>query len=68
MQLEHNSDQQIPALETSCWLSFWATTVLEGVTFCFAIFFWGLMLFPYPFPLTPKYLILFEFSLFLFQP
>ena len=33
MQLEHNSDQQIPGLETSFWLSFWKTTVLEGVIF-----------------------------------
>ena len=55
MQLEDNSDQQIPAVETICGLFFWAAIMRGGATFHLVI--WGLILFPFPFPLIPKYLI-----------
>ena len=53
--IKNNISYQIPDIEPSDWLLLEVTLVMRGVTFDLVIFLWGL--FPFPFPLTPKYLI-----------
>ena len=50
---------QIPGIEPCDWLLLEVTLVMRGVSFDLVIFLWGF--FPFPFPLTPKCLIPFEY-------
>ena len=53
--IKNKVTHQIPVIESSDCLFLEVTLVMRGVNFGLVIFLLGL--FPFPFPLTPKYLI-----------